>query len=283
METKLKIYSTIQELSKSIRKNEKFDAAINMHCDLMLNEFQNKRLFYKFIFSNNRFIISTVTASVFYSNEEPYLSDVKNECLKTGLVTPNTISSLLVLFKASGRISLIESLSDRRKKTFIINSKGLEDILALINTMVPAVKIMFSSPMASDVLNKSHLPAFFKEYATIHKSSIFLVDLVKKSNIFITKDSGHMILICLYMMGLSKNKKRETMSSLANKCAVSRSHLRGIVFEAEKNGLLKFNSLENTIYLYEGFTNMFLQYMSYYFSFIQLGLEEVYTETIWQN
>ena len=79
-------------------------------------------------------------ASAFYSRNVAFLSDLSQECLKAGIVSPNTAPSLLTLFKVSGRLSIIKSNDDLRKKRYILTDKGVQDILTLLNTIIPCLK-----------------------------------------------------------------------------------------------------------------------------------------------
>lgn len=273
MKAKIHTFERITDINAAISGNENFRAAIILHCDLILREFRQRKLFYKFIFSNNRFIVSTIIASVFYSRQDSFLSDITHECLKTGMVSPNTVSSLLAFFKVSGRISVTISCHDRRKKKYVINKKGCEDTLALLNTMVPSLRMLFPRSDSSTLLTTDDLPSFFKKYAKIHDSSIFLIRLIQDVEVFISKDSGHMILVCLYLVGINNNSNNETLSSIAKTCGVSRTHLRNIIVESERKQLLQYDIKNNRIKIFKSFLSMFESYMSYYFSFIQFGLE----------
>lgn len=272
MKKKLKTYERILELKDIIYNDTYLDQAINLHYKLISAEFLKKKLFYKYIFSNGRFIISTNVASVFYSRDDAFLSDVSQECLKTGIVSPNTVSSLLTLFKVSGRLSIIKSNKDLRKKKYVLTDKGTQDTLTLLNTMIPCLKNFQSGSEAPKYIETQHLRLFFTEYSKIQSSSIFLINLVKKSDIFISKDSGHMIFITIYMI-CACNKKDHTLSSIAKSCGVSRTHLKSIIDNAEHNDLLYFDQNQGKIHTNDSFVMLFKEYMSYYFAFVQYGLE----------
>ncbi|WP_373240926.1 hypothetical protein [Kluyvera ascorbata] len=274
MDKKLLTYKKIQRINSEISSNPLFLSAVKMHCESILTEFRQDKLFYKYIFSNNRFIISTITASVFYNKDEAFLSDVVCECLQTGMVSKNTISSLFILFRVSGRILLKCSESDKRKKSFQITRKGNIDIVKLLNTMVPALRLIHHEGEGNPVyLSAEHMPFFFKEYAKIHRSSLYLVNLVKDSDVFISKDSGHMILVCLYMLAIGEKKQKSVLNAVSKECGVSRTHLRNILIKAEEKNMLSFNNDTGEIVIYESYMTMFMSYMSYYFSFVQFGLE----------
>ncbi|WP_336983633.1 MULTISPECIES: hypothetical protein [unclassified Cedecea] len=273
MELKLKVYNRIQHLYKIISRDSLFIPAVETHCRLMIEEFKKDRLYYKYIFSNNRFVISTVTASVFFNKDEAFLSDVVSECLTTGLVSHNTITSLLLLFNVSGRISLGESDNDKRKKNFKITRKGRLDIIKLLNTMVPALSLMFEGPYNPKIISDDQISVFFKSYAKIHRSSLFIINFVNDLDVFISKDSGHMILVYLYMLAIEDNKPKAILSLVSKECGVSRTHLRNILIAAEEINMLSFNKKTGEITIYESFVKMFTSYMAYYFSFVQFGLE----------
>lgn len=267
-------YEEILKIKHTIRGNVFFNEAIDLHFNLISKEFNEKKLFYKYIFSNGRFLISTIIASVFYSRKDAFLSDVSQECLKTGMVSPNTISSLLTLFKVSGRILVINSKDDRRKKKYVMTEKGEQDILTLLNTMTPSIRILFPESTPPTYLEKKHIRPYFQRYGLIHNSSIFLINLVENSNIFLSKDSGHMILISLYF-SFVKSSEPQTLNSIAKSCGVSRTHLKSIVIDAENHGLLVFDQHHGKIKAHNTFIFLFEEYMSFYFAFVQYSLARI--------
>lgn len=275
MERKVKTFMRIKSINDEIIANENFHLAVSIHCKMILDEFSRKKLFYKFIFSNNRFLISTITASVYYSQEDSSLSEVSRQCLKTGMVSLNTVSSLLTLFKVSGRIRVCNSNKDRRKKIYMMTEKGIEDTLCLLNTMTPSLKTVFPESLKGERLSSFDLPFFFKRYTEIHESSVFLINLVKDVEVFIAKDSGHMVLINIYMLGIRNENSKDTISSIAKRCGISRTHLRSMILDAESRGLLLLESKSNKVIVYKKFYSMFNSYMAYYFSFFYYGMEGI--------
>ncbi|MDI6636468.1 hypothetical protein [Pantoea dispersa] len=280
MERKVKTFMRIKSIYDEIKADKNFPLAVSIHCKMILNEFARKKLFYKFIFSNNRFIIATITASVYYSQEDASLAEVSRQCLKTGMVSLNTVSSLLTLFKVSGRIRVCNSNKDLRKKLYMMTEKGIEDALCLLNTMTPSLKTVFPESLESEYLSSFNLPFFFKRYAEIHESSVFLINLVQDVEIFIAKDSGHMVLVNIYMLGICNENSKDTISSIAKRCGISRTHLRSMISEAEARGLLMLESKSNKIIVYEEFFSMFNSYMAYYFSFFYYGMEGILEKDI---
>ena len=63
------------------------------------------------------------------------------------------------------------------------------------------------------------------------------------------------------------------LNVVSKECGVSRTHLRNILIKAEEKNMLSFNNDTGEIVIYESYMTMFMSYMSYYFSFVQFGLE----------
>ena len=82
MDKKYLTYKKIQDLNAFILRSPSLPMAIKIHCKLITDAFNKEKLFYKYIFKNNRFIISTITSSVFYNRKEDFLSDVVYDRLK---------------------------------------------------------------------------------------------------------------------------------------------------------------------------------------------------------
>lgn len=275
MKNKLVIFREICGLYETILKNESINEAIINHSLLILDEFRSKKLFYKYIFKNNRFLAVSIAACVFYNQNDSYFSDVKSECLKTGMISENTITSLLSMLKITGRITIDKSRLDKRKIKFSFTEKGELDTLSLINSVMPALNILFPDIVNSSSLSKNELSLFFKKYYDIFHAGLYLVDLTKGAEIFITKDSGHMIMVSLFM--LCQNNEIESKKSkilyISKNCGVSRSHLRNILIEANKLKLLVFDNKSGHIQILDTFNSMFRSYMAYYFSFVIYGLK----------
>lgn len=272
MQNKIKVLNKINELQKENIKNPSFILAIDKHCELITKEFYSKKLFYKFIFKNNRFLISTILVSHFYHNDESFLSDVKSECLKLGAASSNTITSLFAFMQINGSIRVVKSQTDKRKKRYYITEKGCEISCKLINTMVPSLKMLDDKLEVRNIDGYHDSSRFFNSYSDIYMSGVLLINLVEHSNIFIEKDSGHMIMVTLFKIGCDEAHFDEvTLLKYSKQCGISRTHFRSVLLESEKYGMIKVLEGTNHMVVTEKFKSMFLCYMSYYFAFVQYG------------
>jgi hypothetical protein len=276
MQNKIRVFEELNKLYQANAANPLLNAAIIKHSELMTEEFRRKSHFYKFIFKNSRFLVATVTASQFYVNEEAFLSDVKAECLKFGIISTNTISNLLTLMSVSGRIKVKVSNTDKRKVRYFVTDKGANDSLSLINTMTSALDVLYASN-APHHLSHDNIADYFTRYAEIYQAGVFLIKLVPGVDLFIDKDSGHMIMLNLFKIGAMPKKeqsKEGALMRISRECGISRSHLRNVFLEAERNNMITYDHKTGDVEVLEGFNKMFYTYMAYYFSFVQYGLNK---------
>ncbi|PIF15134.1 hypothetical protein SAMN06273570_4652 [Candidatus Pantoea floridensis] len=275
MENKIRVFEALNKLYLDNAANPLLNAAIHKHSEMITEEFKRKSHFYKFIFKNNRFLVATVTASQFYINEEACFSDVKAECLKFGLVSANTISSLLTLMSVSGRIKMKVSKKDKRKMRYFLTEKGANDSISLINTMTSALDIL-SGKKRSHHISLDNIAQYFSRYSEIYKAGFFIINLVPDAHLFIDKDSGHMVMLNLFNIGNKPKRedcKEGALTRISRECSVSRSHLRNIFIEAEKNNMINYDPKSGEVEILDRFKKMFYTYMSYYFAFVQYGLQ----------
>lgn len=258
-------------MSDDIASNDNFKNGVLLHCKKLIEEFKSNPFFYKFIFKNNRFLVASNVVTNYYSKEESILSDVKRECLSLKVVSHNTINSLFTLFAVSGRITIKKSEFDNRKLCYKLTPKAMSESKNLLNTMIPSLNLINKG---NKIITDYNLPTFYKEYAKISQSGIYLFNLVKNSNVFINKDSGHMIM-CLFFLHKYSNIEEKPLKiiSLSRKCGISRSNMRSIVLEAEQKRILSYNQVTGEIVATNDFDDMFLEYMAYYLAFVHLGLK----------
>lgn len=260
----------IENCYNKIAQSEKFHAALMTHVDMICKEFASNKMFYKFIFKNNRFLASIILTCVYFKKESPCLNDIKTQCVRTNMISPNTVSSLLLLLKAGNYISTRKDTSDKRKTHFSITDKGLKSVLALTKTIAVPLDEMGIVEFKINNFTKKNAQSFFERYFDIFYHDIHLVNIAEKADIFVNKDSGHMIMSYLYLYGLTAKNSDEalTIISLAKRCGVSRSHLRNIIFEAKEKALVDYDPASGHIEILASYNAMYRKYMAYYFSFV---------------
>jgi predicted transcriptional regulator len=274
MKQKIDVFNAISSLMLKNISNENFSSAVLLHCKMITNEFSKKKIFYKYIFKNKRFLISKIIVSNSFTLEDSSLSKVKSDCFKIGMANASTITSFFSFMVASGRVKITNNIFDKRTITYKMTEKGYLDAISLVNTITPSLCTI--NKEFDPHLKIEDIDVFFNKYSHIHKSGIFLTDLVRESRIFIEHDAGHIIMVRLYIYSKlsSEKEKKMALKSLHKDCGVSFSHIRKILSNAEKNGLISFSSGLNLIEVNNEFEEMFFSYMAYYISFIEYAAIE---------
>jgi|GEM_PF-2057066 len=265
----------IENCYSKIMQSENFHAALMTHANMICKEFASNKMFYKYIFKNNRFLASVIITCVFFKKEKPCLNDIKYQCIRTNMISPNTVSSLLLLLKTGSYISTRKDTIDKRKTHFSITDRGLKSAMSLTKTVAIPLDEMGITDFKVNNFSVENMQSFFKRYYDIFHHDIHLINIADKADIFINKDSGHMIMTHLYLHGTTAQDCGEalTIISLAKRCGVSRSHLRNIILEAKENSLVNYDPKSGRIHILESYNAMYHKYMAYYFSFVLYAAE----------
>ncbi|CCG86016.1 hypothetical protein [Erwinia piriflorinigrans] len=264
------------EAIKSFNDN-KFEKSIFLHYHSISYSYSKNKLFYKTIFKNHRFVLSTILVIEFFTSSPPLLAEVKRKFMLLEMLSDNTVSNFLTFLKVSRRIKTRTLNDDHRKQSFVVTDKGLNETLNLIKTMV--IPLDYLSPelsLKTRVEESNSLNDFFHNYSAIINNGLFDFECAANIDIFILKDAGHMILLNLYCNVEKKphgNIVSVSLAEISAKCGVSRSHIKRIITEAELAGLLLFSMKKKEILLLPPFFRMTEEYMAYYFSKVLIGFD----------
>lgn len=264
----------LNHLSYEVAKQPGFEMAILSHHELIQDIFKKKPFFFKSIFNSSRFLILLLTLSVYYTSEPSYIDDVKRRCGRIDLISMNSISSFIMTLRVLGLIKVVKSKLDNRKLIYYPTEKTLSEAKILINSMAKPLMEIFAGDYS--INNNNSLRYFFINYSKIIFSGNFMHVIHPDSSTFIMRDSGHMIIISIYV----KYIRSRTLSfdfeliNVANECGVSRSHLKRCLNDAEKNGFLKLYTCKRKISITSKFIEMAEKYMAIYFSAIYFGFNK---------
>lgn len=274
----MKDYLILNEACDYVRKlsNSTVDSIIISHEKLLSELFINNRLFYKTVFKSFRFNLAAFLMSDFYNLNEATLFSVKEKFIPLGMMSLNSVSSFLGLLIVTDRIKVKRHKSDARKFQYIITCKLKNETYHLLNSLVTPLKesIGIKHPLNEKCIDE-YLNGFFHNFVDVLNSGSFNFDDIEGASVFITRDSGHMILMKLFCNRKANGEGFYTTSSiktLATECAVSRSHLKSILSQAEHAGLIINSGKESNFMLTERFCKLARDYMRKYMAFCIVGL-----------
>jgi CRP-like cAMP-binding protein len=265
------VISELKDNAHKIRKFRDINEMILIH-ELMLSNFYSKKpFFYKMIFKYSRFYIVTVIYSIYYCTHCPTFKNVKFFFAKQErLISVNTLTSLLIQLRVSGRIDVYRNKNNRRESLYRPSSAAIQEIYDLIQCVFKPWEILHGEACGRDVL----LPSFFFRYGDFVFNFITMKDLIPEAELFIEKDAGHMIMLILYREYVHQNSQiiMLTHKKIANYSHVSRSHVFNVLREAQSAG---FITVKNNLFieLSDRFIRMFRMYFSFYLAQVLYSID----------
>ncbi|HGM5492587.1 TPA: hypothetical protein ACKP1B_004286 [Serratia fonticola] len=263
-----------------IRNSAQFHQTIVKHGAIIEQAYHDHPLFYKIIFRNSRFIICSALLSIYYTQNQAALKDVKAFFKGKNIISENSLDSFLFFLRVGRWLEVKKAEQDRRTLLFTPTKNALRAAYGLVSSMALPYQTLAPEMQVAAMLEQPwFLPAFFKTYGQLVVKELYLIDLVPQVELFISKDAGHMVLLILFMESIRHNSNMLLLSSaeIAKFSAVSRTHINRILLAAEKSGLLttKNNVL---IELNSSFIVMAERYFSLYMAMVGYGLDAVFQE-----
>lgn len=271
--------SVISELKESTHKiinSKNIDEMIMIH-EVMLSTFYSKKpFFYKMIFKYFRFYVATAIFSIYYCTPSPTLKNVKYFfSQQEGLISVNTINSLLIQLRVSGRIEVYRNKDNRRENLFRPSCAAVQEIYDLIQCIIKPWEIFHGEACGHYVKSPEILlPSFFLRYGDFVFNFITMKDLIPEAELFIEKDAGHMIMLILYKEYVQQNSQiiMLTHKKIASYSHVSRSHVFSVLRDAQNAG---FVTVKNNLFieLSDRFISMFRTYFSFYLAQVLYSID----------
>jgi hypothetical protein len=269
-----KLLQEMEIRAKYIAQHKDFNYVVMKHHELLSAVYESSPLYYKTLFKSNKFILGICILSIYVRSENPTIDQVKEYCSKLNLFSKNSISSFIVFLRVTGRIVTETNKIDKRKLNYSPTKKVLAETELLIKTMIlPLEGVTHNFSERVDLSSENFVLDFFDKYSSIVFANIFLHVVIPASGCFILKDAGHMMIINIMVKHLKAGSNRFAFNMVksANECAVSRTHLKRALLDAQKEGLLEVNSKAGELTLNEGFHAMSIHYMSLYLACIEYG------------
>ncbi len=174
----------------------------------------------------------------------PTLSLVQDAMAQYGVSSPRRIHSLVSQFIDIGYIEVRSSPRDRRVRILVPTAKLLEHDQGWLVAQYRPLQVLFPEPGYARIIDRD--PSFQMTQRLVSSNFISLGAQVMANNPvvvqFMSRESGITILIKLMqLLGREEAGTREEIfySELGNRLGVSRTHVRNILEEAERGGLLR--------------------------------------------
>lgn len=272
--------STLYFRRELIKDNPRFEEAIQEHYYINETIYKSHPLFYKAILQETRFNTVLAMCCLFFGKKINSITEIKELFSKYKVASPNSVTSIIAILLATGRIKAWRSIDDRRKTIIEPTDKGLNELekymsgaLLPLRTLYPNINIDINL-----IHNKNLRVAFFQCSSSYFFRGLTLINIMPEIGLFICKDGGRMIMLYFYLEAM-KNKKSQEQEIviqykpqlLASKFYISRMHVTRIIsaaqevgyFTIEGGGFLKINPefielVKNYAGLYFAFTSHFM-------------------------
>lgn len=257
----------LRNLSRDFREMSNINDAIKCHYDLLLKQYLTNPLYFKTLFKANRFIVGSAILGIYYTRTGSTFKDIKRFCIGNDLFSSNSLDSFLLFLRVGGRLEVYRDEKDKRKLNYKPTPKALEETRRMINTMlIPYAMLSESVDVDFYQKHENFIPEFFRAYSEVTLNRLFLHDMVPGSGVFLSRDGGHMIMFYIYLKSIKQNSRAIQFNILKASfcCAVSRSHIRRSLQDAEQAGLLKIEDESHQLVLTEEFMTMVKDYFCLY-------------------
>ena len=280
---KQELEAKIIQKSVEFRERDNINEAINCHYELLHKLYLTNTLYFKTISKANRFIIGSAILGIYYTRNGCTFKDIKRFCITNDLLSINALASFLLFLRVGGRLEVYRDESDKRKLNYKPTAKALTEAKEMINTMlIPCAMLSANDRFNLDYYqnDQNFVPAFFKSYAGITLNRIFIHDMVPGSDVFLSRDGGHMIMFNLYL----ESVKQKTLDVNYNflkasfSCGVSRSHIRRCLQAAEQKQLLTMVENQHIVSLTPAFIQLVKDYFALYLASVKHGLTGMQAE-----
>lgn len=265
MNVKRKLLTDLASKIYELCQDENLDSAIKLHYADLTTLYNTNPNHFRFLFQNNRFILSTYLAIDYYTSEKPSIAKVKRKCLSlnTHALSNNTIYSLFDYYLISNRIKLFKNTEDKRTSCYYFTRKGEQDIIDLISVMIPAIQLLKNNHKIEIAFTDiSFLESYFVNYSTIVELGYAFFSNVKDIELFISKNAGHLILMNLYCNQDKNGRLNISLLQLSKNCNVSRNHIRSIINIAMSIDLIDKDRKCESYILRPAFNEMIKNYMA---------------------
>lgn len=265
------IITTLTRHATSLSKTASINDMILLHEQALTKFYCRKPLFYKMLFKHFRFYVTSVLISYYYCKPQATLKSAKVFIRQHQQpISNNTLNSLLMLLRVSGRLEIFENATQRQR--FYRPSASMKhEIYDLIQSLLSPWRHYYTT--TNRLVHEGNvdilLPQFFSGYINLIRNHVTIIDLLPEVAPFINKDGGHMVLLIMYTEYVRQKSHRIMLSfkKIAGYSHVSRAHICSLLKEAQSKGYIV---VENNLFirLSDKFILMFESYFCLYLAMI---------------
>lgn len=237
---------TTHRTPEEILAHPRFGAARTAYIEAILGLYEHDRFMSQLLIEAARSIVFFNTLAIYAGYDVadratwPTISLLKQTLAPFGLSTARRVDGLITQLVRSGYLTLSTAPGDRRVRVLTPTEKMIAHDLDWLAAHYRPLRVMFPETGYDQPTRRD--PVFQKTLRRISRGFMEYAAQFMASNpevmFFMEHDAGTMILIKMIHLGKTVSMAQLSFSELGDKFGVSRTHVRKIVQEAEKRGLL---------------------------------------------
>lgn len=235
-----------------LRAHPRFAEAIRTLATGMLALYRGNRLLNMLINDRGRMVIGYL-ALYLHDGATPDgrgsgfgVGQLKAICASAGLASPGRTGAMLALMRMSGYIASASSLDDKRRHILVPTEKLRAAHRDRWSKVAAALRPVLPDAAAAFALDDPEfVAAYVRATAADYLGGFRPVGVAPEMELFIDRNAGLMILFTLLISGEPDDAVPPTrpvplsLSALAQRFGVSRSHVRTVLRDAEERGLIE--------------------------------------------
>nr|WP_240995967.1 hypothetical protein [Pseudomonas viridiflava] len=261
-------------VADDIERHPRFEKAIRLHYEALLNPYAKRPFFYKNALQFNRMLVSFSLLSHYFDNPEPLLSQVKEFCVARKLFSPNSLESFFLVLKALGFIELRPHLTDARLRVFKLSSKACKEVRMMLASMIDPLTEMGadreSMRQLSMLDDNGYMAVYFKGMSQILKQDLSMDHLLPECHWLVKREGGHLLMLAIYLDACvdadkASGFKSSSYLALASSLSVSKMHIIRLVQEGVGKDFFKVHD-NSELEVLPAFVSVVRRFMSLSFA-----------------
>ncbi len=274
------LVSTLCSYSTQIQRCDGFDDILEYHYHLLTTMYEKNSLFYKTVLKESRIYIIMTLLCFYYTRGETSQAEVKEYCTSMRFASGNSIDSMMFFLRVSGRMNAERNEKNKRVLMVSPTEKGLKEVgNYLLSALLPLNKAYPLLNLSVETVNdKEILSMMYRNMYDLLINRIIINRILPDIHLFTEKDSGHMVILSLYLEALKHSDNgvlrifEYPYIAVSKTIAVSHTHVRRIVSAAAGAGWMKMHG-KSQIEILPEFMQLVREYMGLYFSVCMHALE----------
>lgn len=280
MDKAQELTSTLCSYGAQIQSGAGFDDALKYHYHLLTTMYEKNSLFYKTVLKESRIYIIMALLCFYYTRGGTSQADVKEYCTSMKFASGNSIDSMMFFLRVSGRMNVERNEKNKRILMVTPSEKALKEVRSyLLSALLPLNKIYPSLNLSAETIeDKDTLAMMYRNMYELLINRVIINRILPEVHLFTEKDSGHMVILSLYLEALKHSENGELRIfeypyiAVSKTIAVSHTHVRRIVSAAAEVGWMKMHG-KSQIEILPEFIQLVRDYMGLYFSVCLYALE----------